>query len=148
MCMHSGTGALYRARDPDLAQVQKKPATAREGTCMGKRKGKACYENSNKNKAERRSAEAHLRRSDTRVSTTVETDLRQALELAPRTEQVQPRPASSWLAAAHLAQAALSASGPNPALGAEPRTTQGALPADSQSASTPDTESVSKEVAL
>ena len=53
-----------------------------------------------------RSAEAALRRQEVRFATTVGTDLRAHLELAPLTDQVQLRPASSWLAAAALAQAA------------------------------------------
>ena len=83
-------------------------------------------------------AEALFRRQDTRFTTTVVTDLRQALELAPRTDQVQPRPASSWHAAAQLALTAASASGADPALGAEPCTDKGALQADSQSAPAPE----------
>ena len=116
---------------------------------MGKTKGQAYRKAFNAKKADKatqRSAEALLRRADTRVSTTVEADLREALCLAPHTHLECARPASSWLAAAHLAQAALS-------------TATGAPPADSQSASDrgentslaksgPDDQSVTQEAAL
>ena len=109
---------------------------------MGKKRGKACrkaFDTNKDNKPDHRSAEATLRRQETRVTTTVVTDLREALSLAPWTDQVHPRPASSWHAAAHLALTAASASGVDPALSAELRTSQGA-PADSQSAPDPDSQ--------
>ena len=109
---------------------------------MGKTRGKACrkaYDAKKDNKPDHRTAEATLRRQDKRVTTTVVTHLREALSLAPWTDQVHPRPASSWHAAAHLALTAASASGANPAVSAELRTSQGA-PADSQSAPDPDSQ--------
>ena len=105
---------------------------------MGKTKGKAWKQRTNSdrtNKQEQRTAEALLRRQDTRVTTTVVTDLREALSLAPWTDQVHPRPASSWLAAAHLAQSALG-------------TATGASPADNQFAPPANDKSVNAGVAL
>ena len=113
----------------NLAQEKQKTRDAREGTWMGKTRGKACkqaYGAKKDNKPDHRTAEATLRRQDTRVTTTVVTDLCQALVLAPRTDQVHPRPASSWLAAAHLAQSAF-----------DPSSATGAPPADVQSAPEP-----------